>query len=123
MTWVSPTPLARPAKPRVRAGLQLAGVDRHGEHAVGRCEKSSLRANACSERFGRVLDVNAPQRAPTRPKSRAAGDGLSDRFHWAASGDVAASISLITQRSLVQIQPPQPNNSRGYGSCRSPLGF
>jgi hypothetical protein len=30
---------------------------------------------------------------------------------------------LITQRSLVQIQPPQPRRSTGYGSRRSPLGF
>ena len=30
---------------------------------------------------------------------------------------------LITQRSLVQIQPPQPRNSTGYGARRSPLGF
>jgi hypothetical protein len=30
---------------------------------------------------------------------------------------------LITQRSLVQIQPPQPSKSTGYGTRRSPLGF
>ncbi len=29
---------------------------------------------------------------------------------------------LITQRSLVQIRPPQPVKPRGYGSHRSPLG-
>src|SRR5262249_18062539 len=33
---------------------------------------------------------------------------LSDRCPWRSSGDVAASTNLITQRSLVQIQPPQP---------------
>src|SRR5207249_4300336 len=32
-------------------------------------------------------------------------------------------VVLITQRSLVQIQPPQPPKTRGYGSRRSPFGF
>jgi hypothetical protein len=36
---------------------------------------------------------------------------------------VTPAIALITQRSLVQIQPPQPSKPTGYGACRSPLGF
>ena len=36
---------------------------------------------------------------------------------------VAPAVALITQRSLVQIQPPQPGKSTGYGTRRSPLGF
>jgi hypothetical protein len=36
---------------------------------------------------------------------------------------VAPAVALITQRSLVQIQPPQPGKTTGYGRRRSPLGF
>ena len=42
---------------------------------------------------------------------------------WSRLLPVAPSVALITQRSLVQIQPPQPENSTGYGARRSPLGF
>src|SRR5436853_7284075 len=44
----------------------------------------------------RVLAVNCTLRAPKRPKSRALGGGLSDRFHWGALGGVAPHTSLIT---------------------------
>ena len=57
---------------------------------------------------GRVLAVNCTQPAPTGPKAEASSKDLSDRCHWGSSADVAASTRLITQRSLVQIQPPQP---------------
>ena len=59
-------------------------------------------------RFGRVLAVNCTQRAPTRPKEMPSAGELNDRCHWRPLGDVAASSSLITQRSSVQIRPPQP---------------
>src|SRR5882762_5453155 len=71
--------------------------------------------------FGRVLDVNATQRAPTRPKSAASTGRSRDRLYWGSLGDVAASTRLITQRSLVQIQPPQPRKSRASGEIREPL--
>src|SRR3982074_395019 len=69
----------------------------------------------------RVSAVNGAQRAPTRPNARAPGGGLSDRFRWVALGPVATHCRLITQRSLVQIQPPQPIKSTGYNSMPSPL--
>jgi hypothetical protein len=34
---------------------------------------------------------------------------------------VAPTVALITQRSLVQIQPPQPNRSRGYSTRCNPV--
>jgi hypothetical protein len=37
------------------------------------------------------------------------------------SGERAIIVGLITQRSLVQIQPPLPRKLRGYGSCRGPF--
>ena len=64
-------------------------------------------------RFGRVLAVNCTQRAPTRPKEMPSAGELNDRSHWGSLGDVAASTSLITQRSSVQIRPPQPRAPRG----------
>jgi hypothetical protein len=65
-------------------------------------------------RFGRVLAVNCTQRAPTRPKEMPSAGELNDRSHWGSLGDVAASTSLIShQRSLVQIQSPQPANDEG----------
>jgi len=42
---------------------------------------------------------------------RAPGGGLSDRSHWRSLGPVGVSTSLITQRSLVQIQLPQPTDA------------
>jgi NAD(P)-dependent dehydrogenase (short-subunit alcohol dehydrogenase family) len=34
---------------------------------------------------------------------------------------VAPAIALITQRSLVQIRPPQPNPTRGYSARCNPV--
>ena len=47
---------------------------------------------------------------------------ISYGLRWARLVPVAPAVALITQRSLVQIQPPQPRNSTGYGTRRSPLG-
>src|SRR2546426_8666403 len=58
--------------------------------------------------LGRVLDVDEAQRAPIGSQSGPFAERLSDRSRWGSLGDVAASTRLITQRSLVQIQPPQP---------------
>ncbi len=37
--------------------------------------------------------------------------------------DLRGLDQLITQRTAVQIRPPQLRKTRGYGSCRSPFGF
>src|SRR5262245_28782944 len=55
-------------------------------------------------RFVRELDPISTNSA----QNGASKGPLSDRCPWRSSGDVAASTNLITQRSLVQIQPPQP---------------
>jgi len=65
--------------------------------------------------FGRVLDVNRTQQAPTGTKTGPSARSTNDRCHWGWLGAVAASTSLITQRSSVQIRPPQPSKSTGYG--------
>ena len=58
--------------------------------------------------FGRVLDVNWTQRDPTTAKGETLPRGVSDRCRWGSLGDVRPSTRLITQRSSVQIRPPQP---------------
>jgi hypothetical protein len=54
-----------------------------------------------------------PTRAPTRPKAPGPKGAQSYGFGWVALGRLASSGGLITQRSLVQIQPPQPLTARG----------
>jgi hypothetical protein len=39
---------------------------------------------------------------------------------WVAFGPVARFLGLITQRSLVQIQPPQPNKTVGQSKMTNP---
>src|SRR6266699_7038918 len=56
---------------------------------------------------------NWAQRAPIRSKRGRSAGGLSDRSGWGSLGDVAASTRLITQRSLVQIQPPATTKNQG----------
>jgi hypothetical protein len=57
--------------------------------------------------LGRDLDPTNPM----RPKEMSSARDLTDRCHRGSSGDVDPSTSLITQRSLVQIQPAQPDKS------------
>src|SRR5262245_57702273 len=83
-------------------------------HPVGSVANVSLLAEI---RPG-VLDFGAlgiGERAPTGPKTEASSRDLNDRCHRGSLGDVAASISLITQRSSVQIRPPHPWATRVSG--------
>ena len=68
---------------------------------------------------GRVLDVNCSQRAPTRHKANGSQRVLNPSFRWCALVGVMLLPTLITQRSLVQILPPQPRRLHGVGAlCR-----
>ena len=58
-------------------------------------------------RFGRVLAVNGTQQAPIRAKDGPSPGELNDRCHWGPLGGMGASTRLITQRSSIQIRPPQ----------------
>jgi hypothetical protein len=49
-----------------------------------------------------------------RAKRGASSEALGDRPCWGSLGDVAPSTRLITQRSLVQIQAPQPRKIKGF---------
>ena len=63
------------------------------------------------------------QREPKRPKG---DDVRSGNLRGVVCGSLALvsfQKGLITQRSLVQIQPPQPTKLRGYGTRRDPFGF
>jgi hypothetical protein len=88
----------------------------------GRPPASELRAFAtpwrktkelpvCSRRVSRSIDI---------PVARVLSISIS---HHILRGTARHTCGfwLITQRSLVQIQPPLPTISRGYGSCRSPF--
>ena len=59
------------------------------------------------------MPANQPQPGPNRT-------GDNSRFRMGPIvgtwSPVAPAIALITQRSLVQIQPPQPSKSMGYGT-------
>ena len=67
------------------------------------------------EREGAVGRERA-QRAPTGPNAGAPGGGITDCFRWVALGPVATHCRLITQRSLVQIQPVQLGFTEGRPS-------
>ena len=60
---------------------------------------------------------------PNWPQTGAAQVPIISGVSWSGLAPLTFHIALITQRSLVQIQPPQPRNSTGYGTHRSPLGF
>ena len=71
--------------------------------------------------FAPIRPRNTAKNAATRPNIRerlsSCRNGESPRDQRVT--DTVPS-ALITQRSLVQIQPPQPRKARGYGSRRSP---
>src|SRR2546430_15175063 len=58
--------------------------------------------------FGRERGPTSPNKTP----KRACGGALSNRSSWGSLGGVAASTRLISQRSLVQIQPPIRTSER-----------
>ena len=58
--------------------------------------------------FGREREPTSPNRS----QKRGPWGELNDRCHWGSLEDVGPSTRLITQRSLVQIQPPQPTEGR-----------
>ena len=59
-------------------------------------------------RYVRVLSVNVSGRDRTRAKGRDCYGPCLRGVRRVASAVVVTQIALITQRSLVQIQPPQP---------------
>ena len=63
--------------------------------------------------FVRELCGNAFQKAPVTTERQARGCASFWGFYRQESVAVGAWRGLITQRSLVQIQPPQPSRSRG----------
>ena len=67
---------------------------------------------------GRVLGVNSAQRALTRHKTKSTRRRSTVGFAWRGLGGVAWQPTLITQRSLVQIQPPQPPKSKAWANPR-----
>ena len=87
---------------------------------IRRCGGGALRSRSRPESsllavsWPCVLAVNWAQRAPIGAKDAPFVRGSNDRSYWGSLGDVAASTRLITQRSLVQIQPPQPLTTRGW---------
>ena len=64
----------------------------------------------------RVLSVNPPPTSPNPSPNRTALTSLPISFGagwWGCGGRRSLHIALITQRSLVQIQPPQPTQQQG----------
>src|SRR5437899_10280599 len=52
-------------------------------------------------------------KSPNETHKRDLPGRLSDRSRWESLGNVGPSSRLITQRSLVQIQPLQPRRDKG----------
>jgi hypothetical protein len=100
----------------------------HGTGCSG-CSERRPRPGVAGESHGRrrrtvrVLSVNACQSAPTRTKPDALQLPISYGANCGNLVAVAPAIALITQRSLVQIQPPQPRKPRGYGAPPWPPCF
>ena len=111
-------------------------------HCVGQAERPAETSMAGTSTFDRRYGGCATQFHPAtiqqnQPKDRgtpwntAASRGPEaptkvddcDRSRRTRNRDGSGGLILITQRSLVQIQPPQPSKSTGYGTPRSPLGF
>src|SRR2546425_1016973 len=70
---------------------------------TGRHERASIVRELCG---------NAFQKTPVTTERRARGCASFCGFYRQESVAVGASRGLITQRSLVQIQPPQPTDIR-----------
>ena len=72
----------------------------------------------------RELCGNAFQKTPVITERQARGCASFCGFYRGESVAVGAWRGLITQRSLVQIQPPQPNKIKGLRLMPQPLlGF
>src|SRR3989442_11677478 len=72
----------------------------------------------------RELCGKAFKKTPVTTERRARGCASFWGFYRQESVAVGASRGLITQRSLVQIQPPQPNKIKGLRLMPQPLlGF
>jgi hypothetical protein len=106
---------------------QLPKRDVAGSIPVARSDGLELRD---TRRFDRLPSANCPcsvrESLPTSPKPDQPGArrlSISYGASWEGLVPVAPAVALITQRSLVQIQPPQPRKARGYGSRPWPLGF
>src|SRR5438034_294657 len=86
-----------------------------------------LTPNGTSEPFVRELCGNAFQKTPITTGGRARRCAAFCGFYRQESAAVGARRGLITQRTAVQIRPPQPTKTRGYGRTRNPfwvsLGF
>jgi hypothetical protein len=106
---------------------QLPKLDVAGSIPVARSDGLELRD---TRRFDRLPSANCPcsvrESLPTSPKPDQPGArrlSISYGASWEGLVPVAPAIALITQRSLVQIQPPQPGKTTGYGRRRRPVGF
>ena len=72
--------------------------------------QDDLRVNCpCSVRECLPISPNPAQPGALQPP-------ISFGASWVGLAPVAPAVALITQRSLVQIQPPQPGKSTGYGT-------
>src|SRR5438309_7851831 len=94
---------------RVKIGRQCKTSLADGR-STGRHERASIVRELCG---------NAFQKTPVTTERRARGCASFWGFYRQESVAVGASRGLITQRSLVQIQPPQPEKTKGYGARRS----
>ena len=83
---------------RVKIGRQFRTSFADGR-STGRHERAPVVRELCG---------NAFQKTPVATERRARGGASFCGFCWQESVAVGAGRGLITQRSLVQIQPPQP---------------
>ena len=97
--------------------------------ARGRGRQGLVHEAPATKRFGRLEGAvtattqmsprNYPgscsQHEPKRPKGDDVGSADFRGFLCGGLAPVVIRKGLITQRSLVQIQPPQPTKSKGYG--------
>jgi hypothetical protein len=119
------------AYPRPRRGVGRM-ADEPGGHGV-RLPRGSGRSgsgdegmawSSCGSCRGDGCPYYVREPFPTFPDSLQQGNASRLIIHglgWGWLGAVAHARGLITQRSLVQIQPPLPTNSKGYGTFCNPF--
>src|SRR5439155_2029681 len=90
---------------RVKMGRQFKTSLADGR-STGRHERASIVRELCG---------NAFQKTPVITERQARGCASFCGFYRRESVAAGAWFGLISQRSLGQIQPPQPVKSRGYG--------